>query len=51
VLNNREWAAQIGRNARNDCGNLYSPERIAKSTTAAYEDAITIFKRQSGNVC
>jgi glycosyltransferase involved in cell wall biosynthesis len=43
LLNDQETAARLGHQAWRDCRNLYCPERIAKNTAEAYQDAIDIF--------
>ena len=44
LLDDRVMAAQIGRQALQDCQDLYEPERIAKETVSAYQEAIDRFK-------
>jgi len=47
LLNDRTLAATLGRQAWQDCRDLYGSEAIAKRTTAAYREAIGIFNSGS----
>jgi glycosyltransferase involved in cell wall biosynthesis len=44
LLDNKDLAARIGRQAWVSCRELYSPESIAKQTISAYQDAIKAAK-------
>ena len=45
LLENKDLAARMGRQAWIRCRELYSPESIAKQTISAYQDAIDAAKR------
>jgi glycosyltransferase involved in cell wall biosynthesis len=46
LLDNRELAARIGRQAWIDCRDLYGSKTVAKQSIAAYQEAIHLFKGQ-----
>jgi glycosyltransferase involved in cell wall biosynthesis len=47
LLDDASLAARLGRHAWQDCRSLYDPELIAMQTTAAYCEAIEVFKSRS----
>jgi len=48
LLDDRGLAARLGRQAWQDCHQLYSPDNIAIQTISAYDQAIDNFKRHAG---
>jgi glycosyltransferase involved in cell wall biosynthesis len=47
LLDDHTLAARLGRQARQDCHQLYRPDNIATQTISAYNQAIDSFKRHT----
>jgi glycosyltransferase involved in cell wall biosynthesis len=47
LLYDHALAARLGRQACQDCRDLYGPESIARQTIAAYQEAIEVFRLRS----
>src|SRR5205823_3648772 len=46
LLRDRELAARLGRQAREDCERRYNPERIARETLDYYQEVLQRVKRK-----
>ena len=44
LLGDRAFAMRLGYQAWQDCSNLYAPDRIARQTITAYQEAIDAFE-------
>lgn len=50
LLDDPSLAARLGRQAWEDCRDLYGAQRVAAQTIAAYQAAVNAFKQQRSNV-
>src|SRR6185437_247375 len=50
LLDDPSLAAKLGRQAWEDCGNLYGTQRVANQTIAAYQAAVNAFGQPRSDV-